>query len=453
MTSFALAVLVLIPQPQKVVERPGFSCSSNVTLVADASIAREGYRLSVSREGVTIRHADAAGAFYARQTLAQLEVRRPDGSTAFPCVEIDDAPAFRWRGVHFDDCRHFFGKETLKATLALMAQHKFNVLHWHLTDDQGWRLAIPGYPDLVKYGAVRPASPLHRARRWRKDGDWVFETNGERYGPFYYTESDVREIVAYAAERHIAIVPEIELPGHVYAALVAYPDLACCPANLSKRHPRLWWGVEQDVLCVGNDKAIAFMEDVLDYVCRLFPAPYVHIGGDECPTVRWKDCPKCQSRIKAEGLEGEKDLQSWTTRHFVRFLEKRGKRAIGWDEYLNGDVPVSAIGMNWRETKADGAGQDLVGGAAAAKRGHDMVMCPASETYFYFGQGLAEDPLEYGGSVRLSLEKVYAFDPARGVEEPARKHVLGGQYCNWSEYTWGRNDLEWKLWPRGCAMA
>ena len=463
MTSFIFVVFaaVLVPAPRTYMELPG-ECRltgdglgfASIRDVTDAKLPAEGYRIDIATNGIVVTSADAAGAFYARQTLRQLA--RPAGAnTFFGCARIEDAPAYRWRGVHFDDCRHFFGKATLKRTLDLMARHKMNVLHWHLTEDQGWRLDIPGYPDLVRYGAVRPASPVHRAKKWRDGGkgDWVFETDGTRYGPFFYTEADVKEILAYAAERHITVVPEIELPGHVYAALAAYPEFACRPENLAHRHPRLWWGIERDVLCLGNDRAIRFMEDVLDYVCRLFPSPYVHIGGDECPSVRWKDCPKCQARIRAEKLKDEKDLQPWVTRHFVRFLEARGKRAVGWDEYLNGDVPRSCIGMYWRARKASGAGHDRITGAEAVERGHDMVMAPSPETYFYFGQGLEDDPLEYGGNLQLPLSKVYAFDPCRGVSAGARKHVLGGQCCNWSEYTWNENDLEWKMWPRACAMA
>ena len=455
--SVLCAIAVLVPAPRSYTQTTGeltVDGESQVKDVRDAGIRPEGYRLDIEEKGITVTSSDAAGAFYARQTLKQLG--RTDGSkTIYPCATVEDAPAYRWRGVHFDDVRHFFGKETLKVTLELMAQHKMNVLHWHLTDDQGWRIDVPGRPELVKYGAVRPSSPLHRAKKWFDDKrqDTVFETDGQTYGPFFYTEADVREILAYAAERHIMVVPEIELPGHVCAALAAYPELACNPENLATRHPRCWWGIEKDVLCLGNDESIKLMEDVLDYVCRIFPAPFVHIGGDECPTVRWKDCPKCQARIKSNGLKDEKDLQPWMTRHFVKFLADRGKRAIGWDEYLNGDVPLSSVGMYWRARESRGAGHARISGAEAAEKGHDMVMCPSSETYFYLGQGLEDDPLEYGGQWQLPLEKVYAFNPSNGVSEKARRHVLGGQCCNWSEYTWNRNDLEWKLWPRGCAMA
>ncbi|MBO7655116.1 MAG: beta-N-acetylhexosaminidase [Kiritimatiellae bacterium] len=448
-----LTALALVPRPEKVVENAGTCVKPEIRYETDASIPAEGYRLSVKPEGITVVSSDAAGKYYAGVTLAQMKVPGGKGKPdAYPCVEIEDAPAYKWRGIHFDDCRHFFGKETLKQTLDLMAQHKFNRLHWHLTEDQGWRLDIPGYPELVKYGAVRSASPRHGTHPHRGAKEDAADLNGIKYGPFYYTEADIREIVAYAAERHITIVPEIELPGHVFAALAAYPEFACVPENMKAREPRLVWGIEKDVLCLGNDKAIKFMEDVLDYVCKLFPGDVVHIGGDECPQVRWKSCPKCQARIKAEGLKDEHDLQPWVTRHFVKFLEARGKRALGWDEYLLGDIPKSAIGMNWRESSRGGAGHQLVSGVAAAMRGHDIVMTPTSYCYLDYAQGLPDDPFQYIGG-RVTLERCYSFDPCKDVPEEARKHILGGQGNNWSEYTWNEFDLAWKMWPRACALA
>ena len=464
--------VALVPAPQKM-KLTGGEYLVHATSVGDikvrettdASLPPEGYRLVVAKDGVSVASADAAGAFYARQTLAQLladcRERGAKESVALPCVEIEDFPAYGWRGVHFDDCRHFFGKQTLKKTLDLMSKYKMNVLHWHLTEDQGWRLEVPGYPDLIKYGAVRPTSPSHGAQAYKdKNGKWHLDMDGLRYGPFYYTEADVKEIVAYAAERHITIVPEIELPGHVCAALAAYPELTCRPENMAHRHPRVVWGVEHEVLCLGNDKAIKFMEDVLDYVCRLFPSKFVHIGGDECPTDRWKTCPKCRARIEREGLGDEKGLQPWVTRHFVKFLAERGKRSVGWDEYLNGDVPKDAVGMSWRTSQGDGARHDLVTGADGVRRGHDMVMAPHDMTYFYYGQGLDDDPFQYGdsgarvfGGGRLTLEKVYSFNPRAGIPKEFHARILGGQCCNWSEFTWNEYDLEWKMWPRACAMA
>ena len=448
-----LAALALVPQPTEVVEKEGF-CEKpdSIVVSSDASIPAEGYRLKITTDGITIASSDDAGAFYAKVTLGQLAVK--DGkATKYPCVEISDAPRYRWRGIHFDDCRHFFGKEQVLKTLDVMAQHKMNRFHWHLTEDQGWRIDIPGYPELVKYGAVRSSSPKHGTHPEfgaSKEAQ-AAAADGKTYGPFYYTESDIREVVAYAAERHIQIVPEIELPGHFQAVLAAYPEFACFP-DPSNRDPLCIWGISRNVMCIGNDQAIKFMEDVLDYVCKLFPSDVVHIGGDECPQVKWKKCPKCQARIKAENLGDVKGLQPWITKHFVKFLEARGKRAIGWDEYLLGDVPISAMGMNWRTVGGDGAGHTLINGIAAAVKGHDIVMTPTSHCYLDYGQGLDEDPFQYIGG-RLKLQKVYSLDPCAGVPEEAKKHIVGGQGNNWSEYTWNGYDLEWKMWPRACALA
>ena len=449
------AAPAVMPAPRRLVEKEGvFVCKGAAVAAAryetDSSIPREGYRISVTEKGIAISSSDAAGRFYAVETLKQLE-SSGRGVTRVPCVEIEDSPRYRWRGFHLDECRHFFGKEVVKEIFDLMARYKLNRFHWHLTEDQGWRIDVPGYPELVKYGAVRPASVKHGKRAVKGSKADADKLNGVKYGPYFYTEADLREIVEYARERHIQIVPEIELPGHVYAALAAYPQYACCPENLTERTPRLVWGIEKDVLCLGNDEAIKFMENVLDYVCRIFPGDVIHIGGDECPQVRWQTCPKCQARIKAEGLKDHHDLQPWITRHFVKFLEARGKRALGWDEYLLGDIPKSAIGMSWRESRS-GAGHELVSGAAAATRGHDVVMTPCSYCYLDYGQGLKDDPFFYIGG-RVTLERCYSFDPCAGVPEDAKSRILGGQGNNWTEYTWNEFDLAWKAWPRMLALS
>ena len=294
------ARLAIIPAPREM-SVTGGECAAKCKPKFEqvASIPPEGYELSVKKDGVTIRSSDAAGAFYAKMTLAQL---KSPGKTTLPCVEIKDAPQYKWRGLLVDDCRHFFGKEKIKRVIDVMSQHKMNRLHWHLTDDQGWRLDIPGYPELARHASVRAASAKHGTRPHVNMKDYSHLLNGEKYGPFFYTEADIKEILAYAAERHVVIIPEIELPGHVYAALSAYPELACFPERLKGKGPLCAWGIEKDVLCIGNDKAVKFMEDVLDYVCKLFPGDVVHIGGDECPQDRWKTCPKCQARMKKEGI-------------------------------------------------------------------------------------------------------------------------------------------------------
>ena len=442
-----MAALVLVPAPQKMSVTDGeFTTNLTVTYARDAKIPAEGYRLKVMADGIRVWCSDDAGRFYAGETLKQ--IREKDRC---PLVEIEDAPRFSWRGVLIDDCRHFFGKETLKKTIDLMSRHKLNVLHWHLTDDQGWRIYIPGHPELVKYGAVRSQCVRHGCRASKGNREDADKFNGIRYGPYYYTEKDVREIIAYAAERHVKVVPEIELPGHVQAVLAAYPELACRPENMANRDPRISWGISNDVLCLGNDKSIRFFEDVLDFVCKLFPSDVIHIGGDECPQIRWKTCPKCQARIRSEGLMDEHGLQPWVTRHFVKFLEKRGKRALGWDEYLLGDVPQSAIGMSWR-AGGGGAGHKFLTPRECVEAGHDMVMTPRTHCYLDCGQGLADDPFQYIGGC-VTLEQAYSFDPCRGIPESLRPHILGGQGNNWSEFTWNEYDLEWKMWPRMCALA
>ena len=428
----------------------------DVRQTADASLPPEGYRLKVTPSGVEIAAADAAGAFYARQTLAQLAGLVAPDAVEIGCCEIRDWPRYRWRGLMLDEARHFLGKGVVKKTMDLMAFHKLNVLHWHLTDDQGWRLGSARHPELVEYGSVRPCSVKTGAHAtWLPPShELAYVHDTEKYGPYFYSPEDVKELLAYAKERHITVIPEIELPGHVRAFLAAHPEFSC-KGDLP-RIPRVNWSIEQDVLCVGNDAALAFLEDVVDEVCELFPdAPYVHIGGDECPRVRWKTCPKCQARMKAEGLKDESGLQAWVTSRFVRYLEKKGRRAVGWDEILAGDVPTSAVGMTWRLSAKGGAGTTYVSAVEAIRRGHDMVMTPSDCCYLSYPQFAAGDPYPYYSpwAKPLTLEKAYSFDPAAGLPAEGRSHLLGGQACVWGESTFTVFDLEWKTWPRACALA
>lgn len=455
------SVADLIPKPESVVPREGvFLLGAKdiskecIAVSRDASVPKEGYRLVVSESGITAAVSDEAGAFYALQTLRQLAVPVRDGAFAVPCVEISDSPQYRWRGILLDDARHFLGKETVKKTLDLMGQYKLNVFHWHLVDDQGWRLEIKRHPELVKYGAVRPASVGFGERPVRlPDKEVRYKVNGEKYGPFFYTQDDVREIVAYAAERHITVVPEIEIPGHVRALLAARPDLSCGGDRL-ERVPRVFWSVEKDVLCAGNDDVLRFMEDIFDEVCELFPSEIIHIGGDECPKVRWKTCPKCQARKKALGLDDERGLQAWMTAHFAEYLGRKGRRAIGWDEVLYGDVPKSVIGMNWRVSAKVGVGGDYVSAEEAISRGFDMVMTPGRLCYYSEPQAIPDDPYPYYNTGSgTPLDRAYTFNPMANLPASARKHVLGGQACLWTESIWNRFDLEWKMWPRAFAMA
>ena len=456
------AVPDLIPMPGKVTCRRGAFLLkakrlSDISLSAarDAALPKEGYCLNVTEEGVRATAADDAGAFYALQTLRQLAKPVGEGVFAVPCVEIADSPKYRWRGVMLDDSRHFLGKETVMKVLDLMGQYKLNVLHWHLVDDQGWRLEIKKHPELVEYGAVRPASVGFAERpTWPEPDKRIhYEVNTERYGPFFYTQDDVREILAYAAARHITVVPEIELPGHERALLAARPDLGCRGSALA-RVPRVFWSIESDVLCAGNDDVLRYLEDIFDEVCELFPSEIIHIGGDECPKTRWQECPKCQARKAALGLADERGLQAWMTAHFAAYLAKKGRRIIGWDEVLHGDVPKSVIGMSWRVSARGGAGGDYVSAADGIARGFDMVMTPNKLCYYSAPQALPDDPYPYySGGNGIPLAQAYTFDPMANLPESARPHVLGGQASIWTESIWTRFDLEWKMWPRTFAMA
>ena len=445
----------LVPTPRKVVRTSGafLAPSAYVTrdwivFERDASMKAESYRLSVKPTGVKVVAPDRRGELNAIATLRQLgeeksryrncdfytggDIGRP---LVLPCCEIEDYPEYPWRAMLIDEGRHFFGKETVKHVLKQMAAHKFNVLHWHLTEDQGWRIEIDAYPELVKRGSVRPCSPVHFAC-----GD---EMNTDTYGPFYYTKNDIREILAFAETLGIEVVPEIEFPGHIRAALAAYPEYSCTGEKLT-RVPRCTWGVENDVLCVGNEEALKFVEKILDEVVELFPGKIIHIGGDECPTVRWKSCPKCRAKAKSLGIKVEK-LQGYVTQRFGAYLAQKGKVIIGWDEILDCDIPKSAMVMSWRGRK---------GGLKAAKEGRYFVMCPSSHTYFNRTDGNPEDPFAPRNNHQdISLKKVYDFDPAHGLDEESRKYLLGSQACFWSEAIWNRYDLDWRMWPRSCAIA
>ena len=432
----------LVPEPQSAVATGGEASGAALERVsvvrgdvkgAKGAVAEEAYVLEVSADGVRVTTSTLLGEMNARKTLAQL-VKLSGGKV--PCCRITDWPMLRWRGFMLDEARHFFGKETVKHVLDQMAFHKYNVLHWHLTEDQGWRIALDRFPKLAEYGAVRPHSPVHF--------DYAGENNGEKYGPYFYTKDDIREIVAYAAARGITVVPEVEFPGHIRAALAGYPEYSCAGASLP-RVPRTTWGIEDDVLCVGNDEALRFVEQVLDEVVPLFPGEFFHIGGDECPTKRWKECPKCIARAKELGLAGPEKLQGWVTKRFTEYLAKKGKRVLGWDEILECDIPTASGVMSWRGT---------AGGIKASRLGHDVVMCPQSHCYFNRMQGIADDPFTARNTSQcVSLEKVYRFDPVAGIPAEYRAHVLGSQACFWSEVIWNRYDLDWKMWPRACALA
>ena len=440
--------IALVPAPREQAWREG-TCAfveKDIRYVRDAALPPEGYRLDITPDGVTVASADDAGAFYARKTLKQLAGSGASGtpSPSIPCGTVTDSPAFRWRGFMLDEGRHFFGKEVVKHELELMAEYKLNVFHWHLTECQGWRLDLPRFPELVKYGAVRPCSVAYGHTGLAERGDCVFNT--EPYGPFFYTPDDVREILAFAKERHITVVPEIEMPGHIRALLAAHPEFSC--RGDLPRVPNSIHAIEEDVLCAGNDDAIRFMEQVYDEVCGHFPDAYIHIGGDECPKTRWKECPKCQARIKALGLKDEDALQAWVTRHFTDYLAKKGRRAIGWDEVFAGNPGKDTIIHGWHIQHGNKFG------LLAAEAGHPTIVSDLKSTYFSLPQKTTDDPFTYlSPGTWLTLETAYSFDPFSSMTEKAKPHVLGAECCMWSECTWNVYDLDFKLWPRACAFA
>lgn len=445
-----LAALNLLPWPSKVIETGGF-CASNleVRAVVDSKIPREGYRLEVVADGITIASSSAAGEFYARRTLEQLR-----GGNGVPCVRIEDAPVYPWRGYMLDEGRHFFGKETVRLILDRMADYKLNVFHWHLTEDQGWRLDIPGMPELAKYASVRPRSMKRGAKLFfdkERHEHYAKDYNTEKYGPFFYTAEDLREIVAYAAERNITVVPEVDLPGHMRAALAAYPELACFPENIVPRMAGDHWGVLNDVLCAGNPDTIRFLDRVLDYLCEIFPSEVIHIGGDECPTRNWLKCPKCRAKMKELGVTDPEQLQVWITRHVVDYLAGKGRRAMGWDETLAGDVPLNMIGQSWR-IRREGAGTTYVSAADGARKGHDMVITPHTVTYLSRPQNVKGEqfPRKIGP---VTLEQIYRFDPLKDIPADLHRRVIGSEACLWTEYIWNFSWLEWRSWPRTLALA
>lgn len=408
----------------------------------ESRLGPEGYRLAVGPESVRIRAASPAGLFYGGITLRQLlppEVfcanrvtPPPKGGWTAPCVEIEDYPRFAWRGLLLDVARHFMPPEFICKLVDLMALHKLNSLQLHLTDDQGWRLEIRKYPRLTQVGSVRKESPI---KGDRNRGD------GIPYGPFFYTQSQVRELVAYAAARHVTLVPEIEIPGHFMAALAAYPELSCRGGPFEVRTR---WGIELDILCPGNDAAVAFVQEVLAEVVELFPSQFIHIGGDEAPRDRWKSCPKCQARLKAEGLKTEAQLQTWLNRRIEEFLATQGRRLIGWDEIMEGGLTPRAAVMSWRST---------AGGLAAAQAGHDVVMCPTSHCYFDYAQAHGPDEPECIGGF-IPLPTVYWFEPVpTGLPEANRRHIVGAQGNLWTEFMWRPQDVEYFAFPRAVALA
>jgi len=417
-----------------------------ISIRLDSTLARlgdEGYRLDVSRSRVAIRAYRAAGAFYGIETLRQLlppaifrQAEMAGVAWSVPGIAIEDLPRFAWRGVHLDVARHFMPKEFVKKLIDLAALHKLNRFHWHLTDDQGWRLEIKQYPRLTQVGAWRPQTIIGRPDR--DSTKWRFD--GQPHGGFY-TQDDVREIVAYARARFVTIVPEIEMPGHSQAAIAAYPELG----NRGDTLP-VWmgWGVDENILNPG-DATVRFYQNVLTEVMALFPGRWIHIGGDEAPKTQWKASPLAQTRIRELGLKDEDELQSWFTHRMDEFLTAHGRTLVGWDEILQGGLAPNAVVMSWR-------GVD--GGIAAAQAGHDVVMAPGSHTYFdhYQSADTVAEPLAIGGY--LPLDTVYAFEPVPpALTASEARHVLGAQGQLWTEYVPDAKRAEYMVFPRVCALA
>ena len=402
----------------------------------------EGYVLTVSAKGITIEGGSSAGVFYGIQTLRK-NLLFPLSSFLFPPTIITDAPRFIWRGMHLDCSRHFFSVDFVKKFIDLLALHNMNRFHWHLTDDQGWRIEIKKWPKLISVGSKRSGTIIGT----NSDID-----DGIPYGG-YYTQDEAREVVAYAAARHITVIPEIDMPGHMLAALASYPELGCTGGPYQVGH---YWGVYKDVLCVSNERVYQFVEDVLTEIMDIFPSEVIHIGGDETPTDKWLQCPRCQALQKqlpapqqaAEDFEPLTSKLSPLQAHFTRkvfdFLTSKGRRALGWDEILDGS-PQNAMIMSWRGTEP---------GAKAAEIGHDVVMTPTTFCYFDYQQ--VEDtqfePSRCGGFI--PIEKVYSLDPAPdSLSVTAREHILGTQANLWAEYMTNEAMVEYQALPRMSALS
>jgi len=410
------------------------------------ALGPEGYRLDVHVDGVRIAAPALAGLFYGVQTLRQLLPAEifgarpaPDGVRwTLPVVSIEDRPRFAWRGLHLDVARHFMPVDVVKRQLELMALHKMNTFHWHLTDDQGWRLEIRRYPRLTRVGAWRTGSLVG----WPQRDTTRERFDGVPHGGFY-TQAEVREIVAFARARFITVVPEIEMPGHAQAAIAAYPELGVTGDTVP-----VWtrWGVSRTILNPERS-TVRFMQGVLDEVLALFPSPFIHVGGDEAAKDQWRASRRVQQLIRARGLRNEDELQSWFIHQMDAWLAARGRRLVGWDEILEGGLAPNAVVMSWRGTQ---------GGEDAARAGHDVVMAPVRHTYFdsYQTEAREEEPGEpLAIDNFLPLERVYQFDPLAGLEPAHRPRVLGAQGQLWSEYIPDGRNLEHKAYPRAIALA
>ena len=433
----------------KFVKRLDKGSAHGMCFVEDRYLAPEAYDIEITHKFVVVRASDYNGFLYAVQTLRQMlpeaiYTAKPASGKRFalPCCRIKDAPRFAYRGMHMDCCRHFFSTGEVRKYLEVMSMYKLNRFHWHLSDDQGWRIEIEKYPKLTEVGAYREGTQVAYDTK---------SSDGVRYGG-YYTKEEIRGIIRFADSLGITIVPEIDLPGHMLAALAAYPEYGCAGSAPYKVWTR--WGISKQVLCVGKEETMTFLEDILSEVAELFPGEYVHIGGDECPKDEWKTDPDCQARIRELGLvsddraTAEQRLQNYVTARMQKFLAGKGKKIIGWDEVLEGELAEGATVMSWRGVK---------GGVAAAKAGYDVIMTPNTYCYFDYAQSenLDAEPLGITRNPKraLTLEKVYGYEPYEDLDPAAQKHILGVQANLWTEYIASPEHLEYMLLPRMLALS
>ena len=404
-----------------------------IVLAIDPKInGEEAYSLTVSNKGIKIAGKTAAGVFYGIQTLRKsLPVLDNAEAITLPATVISDAPRFGYRGMMLDCGRHFWPVPFVKKFIDILALHNMNVFHWHLNEDQGWRIEIKKYPKLTEIGSKRSCTVLGH----NSDID-----DGTPYEGFY-TQDEAREIVRYAAERNITVIPEIDMPGHTVAALASYPELGCTGGPYSVGYG---WGIYKDVLCLGNEKVYTFLQDIIDELIDIFPAKYIHIGGDESPTVRWENCPKCQALAKANNVDA-KHLQEVFTNRMEKYINSKGRSIIGWDEIAQGNINKSATIMSWRGVEP---------GSKATEAGHDVIMSPTTYCYFdyYQSENKDKEPMCIGGY--LPVSKVYEFDAApESLSETAKKHILGVQANLWTEYVSTTNMVEYMILPRMAALS
>lgn len=407
-----------------------------------------GYTLDINSNGIQVQASDEAGAFYGIQSLLQLLPLEKKSTLAIPYINIKDAPRFVYRGMNLDATRHFMPVSFIKKYIDYIALHKMNYFHWHLTDDQGWRIEIKKYPRLTSVGAYRDGTII---------GKYPGKANDNIRHGGYYTQDEIKEVVAYAARRYITVLPEIELPGHSSAAIAAYPYLSCFPEKETKipTHPseaskqktgkkvQETWGVFEDIFCAGKDSTFFFLQNVMDEVIALFPSTYIHVGGDEAPKDHWKICPNCQARMKKEGLKDEHQLQSYFINRMEKYLNGKGRTLIGWDEILEGGLAPNAVVMSWRGEK---------GGIEAAKENHYVIMTPGSHVYFDHSQNKNEDSVVWGGYT--TVQKVYSYEPIPAeLAGEKEKFVLGAQANAWSEHLKNPRKVEYMVFPRMSALS